>query len=105
MYWRLTPRAFHALCVVHARRQQAETETRRQLLQWTAGTMLEYVLTGLGAKTVSGEPWEPADFFPLPRRDLAPEDGGRSPLLELARLQLARGGDVPEHVRRALSED
>lgn len=104
-YWRLTPRAFHALVVTHERRAAQTTEHQRQVLQWTVGVALEYVLQALRAKKESGSAWEPADFYRLPRRaelQETPDDDGRHALQVMALFTAGRGGTIPPQVEQAL---
>ena len=81
----------------------------REVIQWTAGVILEQLLPALRMQKLSGGRFEPADFFALPRRiDLLAEHAAGSPadsLRVMVMFTLARGGTLPDAVREALQQE
>lgn len=103
LYWRLTPSAFGDLVDIQRRVREAEDDRQRQVLQWTAGVAIEWVLRALQPR-VRG--LEPADFYALPRRaELWGEPDGLDALRTVVALTLGRGGQVPTHVLELLERE
>jgi hypothetical protein len=80
----------------------------REVIQWTAGVLLEQLLPALRMRKVTGGRFEPADFFALPRRiELLGQHAAGTPadsLRVMAMFTLATGGTLPDAVREALQQ-
>jgi len=109
LYWQLTPRATAAWVQAHREADTTRTTRDREVIQWTAGVILEQLLPALRMRKITGGRFEPADFFALPTRaELLASSAAGSPadsLRVMAMFTLAKGGTLPDAVLEALQQE